>query len=55
MQYREISYANEEEWHGIRQKHIGGSDCSIIMGHNPYNEDIQELWRIKTGRENKKI
>ena len=50
MQYREISYKNEEEWHGIRQKHIGGSDCSIIMGHNPYNEDIQELWRIKTGK-----
>ena len=54
MQYKEISYANEEEWHGIRQKHIGGSDCSIIMGHNPYNEDIQELWRIKTGREKPK-
>ena len=54
MQYREISYKNEKEWHGIRQKHIGGSDCSIIMGHNPYNEDIQELWRIKTGREKQK-
>jgi len=54
MQYREISYKNEEEWHSIRQKHIGGSDCSIIMGHNPYNEDIQELWRIKTGREKQK-
>lgn len=24
------------------------------MGHNPYNEDIQELWRIKTGREKQK-
>ena len=54
MQYREISYSNEAEWHGIRNKHIGGSDCSIIMGHNPYNEDIQELWRIKTGREKQK-
>ena len=49
MEYKEISYKNEEEWHNIRQKHIGGSDCSIIMGHNPYNEDIQELWR-KTKR-----
>lgn len=54
MQYREISYSNETEWHGIRNKHIGGSDCSIIMGYNPYNEDIQELWRIKTGREKQK-
>ena len=54
MEYKEISYKNEEEWHSIRQKHIGGSDCSIIMGHNPYNEDIQELWRIKTGREKQK-
>ena len=54
MQYREISYSSEVEWHDIRNKHIGGSDCSIIMGHNPYNEDIQELWRIKTGREKQK-
>jgi len=54
MEYKEISYKNKEEWHNIRQKHIGGSDCSIIMGHNPYNEDIQELWRIKTGREKQK-
>ena len=54
MEYKEISYNNEEEWHSIRRKHIGGSDCSIIMGHNPYNEDIQELWRIKTGREKQK-
>ena len=54
MEYKEISYANEEEWHNIRQKHIGGSDCSIIMGHNPYNEDIQELWQIKTGRKKQK-
>ena len=54
MQYREIEYHSEKEWHSIRQKHIGGSDCSIIMGHNPYNEDIQELWRIKTGREKQK-
>ncbi len=23
---------------------------SIIMGVNPYNSDIQKLWRIKTGR-----
>ena len=31
MQYREISYSSEEEWHGIRNKHIGGSDCATII------------------------
>ena len=54
MQYREIEYKNEEEWHKIRRSYIGGSDCSIIMGHNPFNEDIQKLWRVKTGREEQK-
>ena len=42
MNYKEISYADEKEWHSIRQKHIGGSDCSIIMGENPYNEDLHQ-------------
>ena len=51
LNFRELSYSNENEWHGIRNSYIGGSDCSIIMGENPYNQDIQKLWRIKTGRE----
>ena len=51
INYKEIAYNNEQEWHDIRRKHIGGSDVGIIMGLNPYNSDIQRLWRIKTGRE----
>lgn len=50
MQYREIDYSSKEQWHDIRRTHIGGSDVSIIMGENPFNSDIQNLWRIKTGR-----
>lgn len=50
MNYREIDYNSKEQWHDIRRTHIGGSDVSIIMGKNPYNSDIQKLWRIKTGR-----
>lgn len=51
MQFRELEYKSKEEWHELRRKGIGGSDCSIIMGENPHNYDIQKLWRIKTGRE----
>ena len=51
MQYREIEYRSEKEWHDIRKKFIGGSDCSIVLGSNPYDDDIVKLWRIKTGRE----
>ncbi len=50
MNYREIDYNSKEQWHDIRRTHIGGSDVSIIMGKNPFNSDIQKLWRIKTGR-----
>ena len=50
MNYREIDYSSKEQWHDIRRTHIGGSDVSIIMGENPFNSDIQKLWRIKTGR-----
>ncbi len=50
MNYREIDYSSKEQWHDIRRAHIGGSDVSIIMGKNPFNSDIQKLWRIKTGR-----
>ena len=49
MQYREISYSSEEEWHGIRNKHIGGSDCATIMGYNEWKNPV-DLWREKTGR-----
>ena len=49
MNYREISYSNEKEWHDIRRKHIGGSDVGIIMGYNDY-KNIVDLWKEKTGR-----
>jgi len=51
MQFRELEYKNKDEWHELRRKGIGGSDCSIIMGENPYNNDIVKLWKVKTGRE----
>ena len=49
MQYREISYANEEEWLNIRKKGIGGSDAGAIMGKNKY-KNIIDVWKDKTGR-----
>jgi len=49
VNYKEISYKNEEEWHNIRQKHIGGSDVSVIMGYNEY-KNLVTLWEEKTGR-----
>ena len=49
MNYRETSYSNENEWHSIRRKHIGGSDVSVIMGYNEY-KNVVDLWKEKTGR-----
>ncbi len=49
MEYKEISYKNEDEWHNIRRKHIGGSDVSVIMGYNEYKNPVT-LWEEKTGR-----
>lgn len=37
------------EWQQKRQKGIGGSDCSAIIGKNPYMSNV-DLWKIKTGR-----
>lgn len=47
--YKELEYDSKKEWHGIRNKHIGGSDCSIIMGYNQYKTPV-DLWREKTGK-----
>ncbi len=49
MNFKELSYSNEKEWHDIRRKHIGGSDVSIIMGYNEY-KNVVDLWQEKTGR-----
>lgn len=37
------------QWHEQRDKGIGGSDVSIIMGANHW-KTVGELWREKTGR-----
>lgn len=49
MEYKEISYANEEEWLNMRKKGIGGSDAGAIMGKNKY-KNIIDVWKDKTGR-----
>lgn len=33
-------YANEEDWHTLREKRIGGSDIGAILGVNPYKSII---------------
>lgn len=33
-------YANEEDWHTLREKRIGGSDVGAILGVNPYKSII---------------
>ena len=38
-----------KQWHDQRDKGIGGSDVSVIMGANKY-KTIGDLWREKTGR-----
>ena len=40
---------NRDEWLQARQKRIGGSESSAIVGMNPYM-DNNDLWEIKTGR-----
>ena len=50
MQYTEIKYNSEREWHNIRASGIGGSDASIIFGKNPWKTS-RKLWREKTGLE----
>ena len=40
---------NKQEWLAARQKGIGGSEASAIMGMNPYMTNV-ELWEYKTGK-----
>lgn len=40
---------NRKEWLKLRNKGIGGSDASAIVGANPYKSNV-ELWLEKTGR-----
>lgn len=43
-----ISYDNDQEWHDIRKKGIGGSDAGAVMGLNKYTSPLK-LFRIKSG------
>lgn len=38
-------------WHRQRRRGLGGSDAAIVLGHEPFGNDRQTLWRRKTGRE----
>nr|DAG62899.1 MAG TPA: Exonuclease [Caudoviricetes sp.] len=40
---------SREEWLVNRRKGLGGSDCSAVIGLNPYKSNV-DLWRLKTGR-----
>ena len=40
---------SREEWLVNRRKGLGGSDCSAVIGLNPYKTNV-DLWRLKTGR-----
>jgi putative phage-type endonuclease len=40
---------SREEWLKEREKGIGGSEASAILGCNPYMSNV-ELWEYKTGR-----
>lgn len=40
---------SHEDWLRNRQRAIGGSEISAVVGHNPYMDNVT-LWEIKTGR-----
>lgn len=43
------------EWHSLRRKSIGASDCSIIMGNNPHKDEytlFQEKMGVHQDKEN---
>lgn len=45
----ETIFGSRNEWLSNRQKGIGGSEASAIIGQNPYLTNTG-LWEIKTGR-----
>lgn len=44
-----MNITNDAEWKAARLKGIGASECSAIIGRNPYMSNV-DLWEIKTGR-----
>lgn len=49
MSFERRVYKTETEWLEARKSFIGGSDCAVILGKNPWKSNV-ELWREKTGR-----
>ena len=49
MSVEMIVLPSREEWLKAREKTIGGSDASAIVGMNPYKSNL-ELWLEKTGQ-----
>lgn len=45
--------ASREDWLSNRNKGLGGSDISAVLGLNPWMTNA-ELWEIKTGRRERK-
>ena len=45
----QVIYENQEKWLENRTKSIGGSECSAVVGLNPYMSNT-ELWELKTGQ-----
>ena len=46
-----LNYANDDEWHKLRQKGIGGSDIGAIMGLNEYTSPLM-IYKQKMGEDN---
>lgn len=44
-----ITLNDRDEWLEHRKKYIGGSDCSSVVGQNPWKDNVQ-LWLEKTGQ-----
>lgn len=47
-QFERLAYSTKEEWLKLRGQGVGGSDCSIVVGLNPYKSNLQ-LWQEKLG------
>ena len=43
------SITTHEQWLAARRQGVGASECSAIVGMNPYMSSV-ELWKLKTGR-----
>lgn len=46
--FERLPYQTRDEWLSMRAGGIGGSDCSSIVGLNPYKTNLQ-LWQEKVG------